>query len=165
MYILYFFFALNDSPQAAIKCFQNRKNKNALASSPPPRPLPPIVAFGLHSYAPLSVRLVQACVRPGWALAADALKALPGPCVEITQDPDSPLEDLPAAREIFYFIFICFYQTTVESGVQAGTHTGCTPGRGHGIYSHKTLMVPYIDRAFVWFISFVKQNKKRQRPI
>lgn len=85
-----------------MKCFQNRNNEKALAF-PPPRPLPSLVASALHSYAPLSVRLVQACVRPGWALAADALKALPGPCVEITQDPDSPLEDLPAAREIIFF--------------------------------------------------------------
>ncbi|CAM9407247.1 unnamed protein product, partial [Sphacelaria rigidula] len=51
-------------------------------------------------YAPLSVRLVQACVRPGWVQAGETLKLLPGPCVEVTQDPDSPPEDLPTAREL-----------------------------------------------------------------
>lgn len=50
-------------------------------------------------YAPLSVRLVQASVRPGWTTAGEALKLLPGPCVEVTQDPDGPPMDLPAAGE------------------------------------------------------------------
>ena len=53
----------------------------------------------LDSYAPLSVRLVQAAVRPGWSMASEALKLLPGPCVEIAQDPNGPVEDLPTARE------------------------------------------------------------------
>ncbi|CAN0498254.1 unnamed protein product, partial [Scytosiphon promiscuus] len=51
-------------------------------------------------YAPLSVRLVQASVRPGWTTAGEALKLLPGPCVEVTQDPNGAPEDLPTAREI-----------------------------------------------------------------
>ena len=59
-----------------------------------------------HRYAPLSVRLVQACVRPGWGAAAESLKLMPGPCVEVTQDPDAPPEDLPTAREKCYFMFV-----------------------------------------------------------
>lgn len=51
-------------------------------------------------YAPLSVRLVQASVRPGWTTAGEALRLLPGTCVEVTQDPDAPPEDLPTAREL-----------------------------------------------------------------
>lgn len=76
-------------------CF--RMNRNTAGG----RFVKPLLFVVLHRrYAPLSVRLVQACVRPGWVLAGEALKLLPGPCVEVTQDPDSPPEDLPTAREI-----------------------------------------------------------------
>lgn len=68
-------------------------------SALPPLP-PPLLRGALTKrYAPLSVRLVQASVRPGWVVAAEALKLLPGQCVEVTQNPDAPPEDLPAARE------------------------------------------------------------------
>eukprot|EP00904_Undaria_pinnatifida_P008208 jgi/Undpi1/4517/HiC_scaffold_18.g07871.m1 len=59
---------------------------------------PDDIAYVSSGYAPLSVRMVQACVRPGWAAAAETLKLMPGPCVEVTQDPDSPPEDLPTAQ-------------------------------------------------------------------
>ena len=41
-----------------------------------------------HRYAPLSVRLVEQALRPGssWAQIEDALKLLPGPHFEVTQD-------------------------------------------------------------------------------
>ncbi|CAM9699279.1 unnamed protein product [Pylaiella littoralis] len=58
---------------------------------------PDDIAYVSSGYAPLSVRLVQASVRPGWTTAGEALKLLPGACVEVTQDPDGPPEDLPTA--------------------------------------------------------------------
>lgn len=58
-----------------------------------------VATAALNRYAPLSARLVQASVRPGWVQAAEALKLLPGPCVEVEQDAESLLEDLPATRK------------------------------------------------------------------
>eukprot|EP00752_Nemacystus_decipiens_P003730 g3436.t1 len=58
---------------------------------------PDDIAYVSSGYAPLSVRLVQASVRPGWTTAGEALRLLPGTCVEVTQDPDAPPEDLPTA--------------------------------------------------------------------
>lgn len=39
-------------------------------------------------FAPLSVRLVEISVKPGWGVCGDVLRLLPGPTTEFTQKPE-----------------------------------------------------------------------------
>ncbi|CAM9420822.1 unnamed protein product [Discosporangium mesarthrocarpum] len=59
---------------------------------------PDDISYVSSGYAPLSARLVVASVRPGWTVLAETMKLLPGPTVEIDQDPDKP-EELAAALQ------------------------------------------------------------------
>ncbi len=49
------------------------------------------IAYVSSGYAPLSVRLVQACVQPGWESLSDSVfKYLPGPTINIKQKSTDP---------------------------------------------------------------------------
>ncbi len=61
------------------------------------------IAYVSSGYAPLSVRLVQACIQPGWESLNDSVfKYLPGPTIDVKQkstDPqllDGQVEDMKA---------------------------------------------------------------------
>lgn len=85
---------------------------------------PQDISYVYSGYAPLSVRLVQLCVtgsasnmtalklkpdyQPTWKGAEDALKHVPGPNVEVVQEPNQALSRASSQPEKVSKIAVCF---------------------------------------------------------